>query len=103
MSKSKILKSVIVFCLSLVLFSCGNNKDWSGWRGVNRDAKVVGFKSPESWPAELSKVWQQPVGLSDASPVIAENKLYLHVKLESSEVAICLDEKTGEQIWKTVL
>lgn len=35
--------------------------------------------------------------------MIAENKLYLHVKQESSEVAICLDEKTGEQIWKTVL
>ena len=100
MKTSRILKIVILICLPLLIVSCNQSLDWSGWRGANRDAKVVGFKAPATWPAELTKVWQQPVGLCDASPVIAENKLYLHVKQDSSEIALCLDAATGEQIWK---
>ncbi|NQU51013.1 MAG: PQQ-like beta-propeller repeat protein [Bacteroidetes bacterium] len=103
MVKSNFFKNFIFICLPLLIVSCNQSNDWSGWRGANRDAKVVGFKAPATWPTEMTKVWQQPVGLCDASPVIAENKLYLHVKQEANELAICLDEETGEQIWQTVL
>ena len=103
MVRSKFLRNFIFICFPLLIVSCNQSQDWSGWRGVNRDAKVVGFKAPTTWPAEMTEVWQQPVGLCDASPVITKNKLYLHVKQENSEVAICLDKKTGEQIWKTLL
>ena len=36
--------------------------DWPQWRGPNRDAKVVDFKAPSTWPKELTKKWSVPIG-----------------------------------------
>src|SRR5680860_1403040 len=102
MKALKSLKTIALFCLPVILFSCSQSNDWPGWRGENRDAKVIGFKAPEKWPAQLMNVWQEQVGLGDGGPAVVNNKMYLQVKQESNEVAICLNALTGEQIWKTV-
>jgi len=75
------------------------SQDWPQWRGANRDGKVTGFDVPESWPAELTPTWKITVGLGDASPVIAGDKLYSFARLDSTEVITCLDVKTGQKIW----
>ena len=94
------------FLLATVIFiSCGkenDNSEWPGWRGPNRDGVVKNFQSPEEWPAELTKVWTQSVGLCDASPVLADGRIYLHVKQNENEVTLCLDAETGAEIWSTV-
>lgn len=90
-------------CFLLTIVSCTQSYEWPGWRGPNRDAKVEGFKTPSTWPKSLKKEWSQRVGLSNSSPVIVKNKLFLHVKQENNEVVICIDEKTGDLIWSTIL
>jgi len=75
--------------------------DVPGWRGENRDGKITGFKAPATWPKELTKVWEVPVGLGDASPVIVDEKIYLITDQDSTEILLCLDSKTGKEIWKT--
>lgn len=92
-------------CLVFAAVSCSQKDqiEWYGWRGPNRDGKVTAFEVPAQWPEELTKVWQMAVGLSNSSPVISGNNIFLHVRQDSSEVAICIDQETGNQVWRTVL
>lgn len=103
MNLPKFFKVAAFACFLYTLISCNQSFEWPGWRGPNRDAKVEGFKTPSTWPKSLKKEWSQRVGLSNSSPVIVKSKLYLHVKQENDEVVICLDEKNGNLIWKTIL
>lgn len=75
-------------------------QDWSQWRGANRDGKVTGFETPKAWPAELIPQWKVKVGLGDASPVMADGKLYTFSRIDSNEVIICLDAVTGKDLWR---
>ncbi|MGD0755542.1 MAG: PQQ-binding-like beta-propeller repeat protein [Bacteroidales bacterium] len=77
------------------------SQDWPQWRGMNRDGKVTGFKAPSAWPAELKQVWKVSVGFSDATPVLAGNKIYLNTRQADQEVILCLDAATGKELWKT--
>lgn len=96
----------LIFLLaSSMLVSCGkenSNSEWPGWRGPNRDGVVKNFQSPAAWPAELTKVWNQNVGLCDASAALADGRIYLHVKQGENEVTLCLDAGSGAEIWSTV-
>jgi len=89
------------FILSNSILTNGQNT--SGWRGNDRDDKVTGFKTPAKWPEQLNKIWQITVGAADASPVLMNSKLYLHVKVDSSEVLLCVDANKGTELWRTIL
>ncbi len=94
-----------VLCVSFILANNINasSQDWSGWRGTNRNGTVTGFAQPSKWPAQLNKVWQITIGEADASPVMENNRIYLHVKQDTIEMALCLDAVKGTEIWRTNL
>lgn len=103
MKKSEFIKKYVLLSLAMFLFSGIQAQNWPGWRGENRDAKVQGFILPGTWPGQLTQLWQQKVGLGDASVSQVAGKLYLNVKQENNEVALCLDAATGKTVWRTVL
>lgn len=103
MQKYKIIYVLLISVLWVMATSLLNAQDWTGWRGPNRDGKVVNFKIPEKWPDQLKLVWQVKVGLGDASPVMYGSKLFLFTKIDSSEVVSAIDSETGTLIWKTVM
>ena len=101
--KTKIFfKSVITIGLSVFLFCFVQGQDWPEWRGENRDGKVTGIVSSLQWPGELNQVWQQSVGLGDASPILLNGRIYVLTKEGSDEVTQCINAKTGQVIWRTV-
>lgn len=75
-------------------------QDWPQFRGVNRDARVTGFNSPSSWPAELAQVWKVQVGTGDATPALEGKKIYLNTRQGDEEVVLCLDAATGKELWR---
>ena len=75
-------------------------QDWPQWRGVNRDGNVTGFKNVKTWPKELKEQWKITVGLGDATPVLAGNKIYSFSRQGTDEVILCLDAKTGKELWQ---
>jgi outer membrane protein assembly factor BamB len=75
-------------------------QDWPQWRGPNRDNKLTDFAEPKSWPKELTKKWKVTVGIGEASPVLVGAKLYAFARQEDEEVTLCLDAKSGKEIWK---
>jgi outer membrane protein assembly factor BamB len=92
--------------------------DWPQWMGPNRDAvwPETGIldKFPDGGPTEK---WRKPIGGGFAGPAVVAGKVYVTdkvlkpgqkapdndfalTKTESTERVLCLDAKTGEQIWK---
>jgi outer membrane protein assembly factor BamB len=95
--------ALLITGLVLGLAGFSQSTDIPGWRGANRDGKFTGFKAPAVWPKELTKVWEVPVGLGDASPVLVSGRFYLLVNQDSTEFLLCLNAKTGKEIWKTAI
>lgn len=103
MKRNLFLSTLILTGLLLSITGFSQNNDIPGWRGANRDGKITGFKAPAVWPKELTKLWEVPVGLGDASPVLVNGKFYLLVSQDSTEILLCLNAKNGKEIWKTVI
>jgi outer membrane protein assembly factor BamB len=88
--------------LILAILTCGTaTADWTQWRGDNRDGKASDFKSPVTWPKELTKKWSVPVGDGAATPALAGDRLYVFSREDNSEMLRCLDAATGREIWKS--
>lgn len=99
----KLTLSLLTLAFAVFLSVGVTAQSYSGWRGNERNGKVSGFVKPAVWPAQLKQVWRSNAGLGDASPVMANGKLFLHVKQDSSEVMLCMDAATGKELWHTSL
>src|SRR3954469_10370217 len=93
--------------------------DWPQWMGPNRDdvwpETGVVDKFPEKGPPN---VWKVKIGGGYAGPAVAGGKVYVTDRqlkagaadpkdpfdakkaVASSERVLCLDAKTGQQLWK---
>lgn len=75
-------------------------QDWPQWRGANRDAKVIGFVAPTTWPPQLTEKWKVVVGDGVATPAVVGDKIYVFTRQDGNEVVRCLDAATGQEIWQ---
>ena len=91
-----LILSVLVFNSVDSLFG----QDWSQWRGANRDGVVNGFTPPEDWSKAFTQKWKVEVGFGDASPVFANNRLYVFTRQAEDEVILCLEKESGRVIWR---
>ena len=98
-----LIRALVIAGFMLSISTLTNGQNSSGWRGDDRDDKVNGFKTPAKWPEQLNKIWQITVGAADATPVLMNSKIYLHVKVDSSEVLLCIDANKGTELWRTIL
>jgi len=74
-------------------------QDWPQWRGPNRDAKASDFKTPKTWPKELTQKWKVAVGEGVATPALVGDKLYVFSRQEDKEVTRCLNAADGKEVW----
>jgi outer membrane protein assembly factor BamB len=96
--KKHFLLLSISLCLMAVSASL-HSQDWPQFRGINRDARVTGFKAPATWPAQLTQVWKVTTGTGDATPVLSGKKIFLNTRQEGDEVILCLDASSGKTLW----
>lgn len=93
------------FVLMVFLLSAGSfavkSQDWPQWRGENRDGKAPGFMVPDNWTGELKEIWRTSVGTGDATPALVNDQLYVFTRQDGKEVLLCLDARTGKEIWKS--
>lgn len=109
--------SLLLFGISLGSLSSVSAADWPQWRGPQRDGvwreSGVIDKIPE---AGLPIKWRVKVGLGYSGPAVADGKVFVadYLKktgaiqnspggvneLTGQERLLCLDEKTGKELWK---
>ena len=79
----------------------GRSADWPQWRGPGRDGTVTGMSIPKAWPVILKEQWKVTVGVGHSSPLYVEGKIFHHTRLGDEEVLLCLDPKTGKELWRS--
>ena len=73
---------------------------WSGWLGPHRNGWVADFESPSEWPKSLSKAWTVEVGTGYGSPLVVDDRIYLHARQGEDEVVWCIDRSKGKILWR---
>jgi outer membrane protein assembly factor BamB len=76
-------------------------RDYTQWRGQNRDGSAASFQPPKTWPEKLSLKWKVDVGAGYSTPVLVGNRVYMHTRRGESEVMMALDSETGKTVWET--
>jgi len=93
----------------LMIFVCGTFAlltapdifgDWPQWRGPRAD----GISAESDWdPAALSKgpriLWRTNVGLGYSSVAVKGDLLYTMGNVRGQDSVVCLDTRTGREIW----
>jgi outer membrane protein assembly factor BamB len=105
-----------VLCVSLA--SCiAMADDWPQWMGANRNGVWKETGLVDKFPKEGPKVlWRVPIGGGYSSPSVVGDRVYVtdyvtkdnilnenfgrDAKLKGKERLLCLDAKTGKEIWK---
>ena len=99
-NNANLMKAIVSSCAFLVIADCAVAQDWPQWRGANRDGKAAGFTAPKTWPKELAKKWNIPVGKADATPALVGDRLYVFTRQDTDEVTLCLEAATGKELWR---
>jgi outer membrane protein assembly factor BamB len=96
--------------LLFVMFSGAAPGDWHQWRGPSRDGVSTETGLLQEWPQDGPKLlWEtKGAGRGYSSLAIAGGKIYtlgdgLSTVDDKDEYAICFDDGTGKEIWKTKL
>ncbi len=100
MRSSISLTAALVACSLLIASGRASAQDWPQWRGLHRDAKVTGFKAPETWPKQLKQEWKVTVGDGVATPSLVGDRLYVFAMRDGSEIIRCLDAANGKELWQ---
>ena len=74
--------------------------DWPGFRGANRDGKLVGVQISTDWEKAPPKLlWKHRVGPGWSSFAVVGNRLFTQEQRDKEEVVVCYDANTGEELW----
>jgi outer membrane protein assembly factor BamB len=75
-------------------------RDWSQWRGPNRDGVVPAAQAPADWPAAFASAWRVDVGEGYSSPVVAGTRVFVHSRKDPSEIVTAIDLASGKTLWQ---
>jgi outer membrane protein assembly factor BamB len=109
------LASGLTLALALTLSA----DDWPQWLGPKRDGVWREAGVVETLPAGGPKeLWRVPVGVGYSGPAVTQGKVFVtdlvpaagaklpesgfakNVRVPANERVLCLDEKTGKELWK---
>jgi outer membrane protein assembly factor BamB len=74
-------------------------QEWAQWRGANRDGTVRGFAPPAKWPEKLTQVWKTSIGGGYSSPVVRNDRAWVHSRRGEEEVVSAIDLTSGKLLW----
>lgn len=81
------------------------SSDWPSWRGPTRNGiGASGQDAPIHWSESSGVLWKVPIsGKGHGSPCVVGERIYLPTSdpTTRSQSVICLDRRTGKQIWHT--
>jgi outer membrane protein assembly factor BamB len=95
------LRIVVVLIATMAVARTGLTKDlWPGWLGPARNGSVPGVSLPTPLPKSLDKAWSVEVGTGYGSPLLIDNRIFLHSRAGDEEVVRCLQRDDGSVLWE---
>jgi outer membrane protein assembly factor BamB len=109
---------ILAFLAGNFLISAARADDWPQWLGPRRDAVWRETGILEQFPKDGPTVrWRTPIGAGYAGPAVAEGRVYVmdyllaegakapgnpfaKTKIPGKERVLCLDEASGQILWK---
>jgi outer membrane protein assembly factor BamB len=73
---------------------------WTQFRGPNGSGVDTATGYPVEFSPTKNVVWKKPVPFGQSSPVVAAGHIYLTASQTDKLLTICLDAKTGRQLWQ---
>jgi hypothetical protein len=97
-AKMKEFKILSFFCIliSSLLFNDLYGTDWPNWLGPNYNGAIEGNFSNQSAQIELEAKWEVPVGVGWSSPIISNQKVFLHDRTGNKENLTAYDLNSGK-------
>lgn len=108
MKKFTLLTVSLSALLALPLAAlAATSQDWPSWRGPTRNGIATpGQHPPTQWSETENIVWKATIpGRGHSSPTVVGDRIYLATAdpVHLSQSVLCLDRKTGKQLWQSVL
>ena len=97
-TKSYFLLAMIQFWVAAVDLSA--NENWGNWLGPNYNGSVEGMLIQGNEPVDLTSRWKVPVGEGWSSPLVSDNKAFLHDRTNDKENLTCYSVLSGKIIWR---
>ena len=95
--------SAALLTLAALAFTPAQAADWPNWRGPNYDGSAPAKNLPVTFSKTNGILWEASMpGPSAATPIVWGDKVFVS-SLDSRTkglMAICLDRKTGKEIWR---
>lgn len=92
---------LLICALSVGFCGTTNAADWPNYRGPNYDGISTESGWSTTWPKSGPKVlWERSIGVGFASMAISNGKVYAMGNIDDNDILYCLDEATGDVIWK---
>jgi outer membrane protein assembly factor BamB len=74
--------------------------DWPGFRGPNRDSRLVGVQIATSWAKHPPKeIWKHRIGPGWSSFAVVGTRLFTQEQWAQDEAVVCYDANTGKILW----
>jgi glucose dehydrogenase len=90
-----------ILALALVQSSARPERNYTQWRGRDRDGSASGFVEPSTWPAALTRRWKVDVGDGYGTPLVVGEIVYVFTRVGGREVLTALAAGSGETIWRS--
>ncbi|HVX61179.1 MAG TPA: PQQ-binding-like beta-propeller repeat protein [Pirellulales bacterium] len=75
--------------------------DWPGFRGANRDGRVIGIAIATDWKQTPPKqLWSRRIGPGWSSFAVVGKRLFTQEQRGDEELVVCYDADTGDERWR---
>ena len=95
------MRTSLALLVTLLIAPLASASDWPQWLGPNRDS--ISPETVKPWKEPLKILWKQPVGEGHGGPVVADGKVFLHMRPtgKNEEAIAVFDANSGKPEWTT--
>ncbi len=97
---------IVIIILAILTGTQATADDWPHWRGPFLNGSSNEKNLPEKWTITENVAWVVELpGAGSATPIIADGKVFLNSTDRNSNdlLALCLDARNGEELWRRKL
>ena len=73
--------------------------DWPNWLGPNYNGVIEDPEKKFSQDKKIELFWTKAVGVGWSAPIVGDNKVFLHDRVDNQENLTAFDKNTGKRIW----